>query len=119
MRRMIALGILACFLLSLIPAMSQVTTSEIISNEASPTEEGIVCTTLIDYPENGAWIKSDNAVIRVIGSQNADWYLNAEKFDASQKQVQLLEPGIQRLTAKSSECSQTNEFFVEFQKGEN
>jgi len=90
-----------------------------ISNGASPPEAGIVCTTLIDYPENGAWIKSDNAVIRVIGSQNADWYLNAEKFDASQKQVQLLEPGIQRLTAKSSECSQTNEFFVEFQKGEN
>ena len=85
-----------------------------ISNEASPTEEGIVCTTLIDYPENGAWIKSDNAVIRVIGSQTADWYLNAKKFDPSQKKVQLLEPGIQRLTAKSSECSQTNEFFVEF-----
>ena len=79
-----------------------------------PTEEHIICTTLIDYPEHGAWIKSDNAVIRVIGSQSADWYLNAEKFDASQKQVQLLEPGIQRLTAKSSECSQTNEFFVEF-----
>ena len=90
-----------------------------ISNGASPPEAGIVCTTLIDYPENGAWIKSDNAVIRVIGSQTADWYLNAEKFDASQKQVQVLEPGIQRLTAKSSECSQTNEFFVEFQKGEN
>ena len=90
-----------------------------ISNGASPPEAGIVCTTLIDYPENGAWIKSDNAVIRVIGSQTADWYLNAEKFDASQKQVQLTEPGIQRLTAKSSECSQTNEFFVEFQKGEN
>ena len=90
-----------------------------ISNEASPTEEGIVCTTLIDYPENGAWIKSDNAVIRVIGSQTADWYLNAKKFDLSQKKVQLLEPGIQRLTAKSSECSQTNEFFVEFQTGGN
>ena len=90
-----------------------------ISNGASSPEAGIVCTTLIDYPENGAWIKSDNAVIRVIGSQTADWYLNAEKFDASQKQVQVLEPGIQRLTAKSSECSQTNEFFVEFQKGEN
>ena len=90
-----------------------------ISNEASPTEEGIVCTTLIDYPENGAWIKSDNAVIRVIGSQTADWYLNAKKFDPSQKKVQLLEPGIQRLTAKSSECSQTNEFFVEFQTGGN
>ncbi|MDC3221832.1 transglycosylase domain-containing protein [Planktomarina sp.] len=90
-----------------------------ISNGASPPEAGIICTTLIDYPENGAWIKSDNAVIRVIGSQTADWYLNAEKFDATQKQVQLLQPGIQRLTAKSSECSQTNEFFVEFQEGEN
>ncbi|AII86790.1 transglycosylase domain-containing protein [Planktomarina temperata] len=90
-----------------------------ISNGASLPEAGIVCTTLIDYPENGAWIKSDNAIIRVIGSQTADWYLNAEKFDASQKQVQVLEPGIQRLTAKSSECSQTNEFFVEFQKEEN
>ena len=89
------------------------------SNGASLPETGIVCTTLIDYPENGAWIKSNNAVIRVIGSQTADWYLNAEKFDASQMQVQVLEPGIQRLTAKSSECSQTNEFFVEFQKEEN
>ena len=90
-----------------------------ISNETAPTEKDIDCTTLIDYPEHGAWIKSDNAIIRVIGSQKADWYLNAIKFDASQKQIQLLKPGIQRLTAKFSECSQTNEFFVEFQMEEN
>ena len=42
MRRMIAIGILVCFLLSLIPAMSQVTTSEIISNEASPFDNRII-----------------------------------------------------------------------------
>ena len=90
-----------------------------ISNETAPTEKDIDCTTLIDYPEHGAWIKSDNAIIRVIGSKKADWYLNATKFDASQKQVQLFKPGIQRLTAKYSGCSQTNEFFVEFKREQN
>ena len=79
---------------------------------AAPNE---ACDTLINYPEDGAWIRSDNAIIRVIGSEEAEWYLNAKKLGSFQKQVQLLQPGIQRLTAKSAKCSQTTEFFVEFQ----
>ena len=90
-----------------------------IPNKITVTGENKACTTLINYPENGAWIRSDNAIIRVVGSEDADWYLNAKKLGPFQKQVQLIQPGIQRLTAKSAACSQTTEFFVEFQSVKN
>ena len=73
-----------------------------------------VCETLINYPENGAWIRSEDAILSVLGSQNADWYLNAEKLGAYSKQIKVSRPGIHKLTAKSGKCSQTAEVFVEF-----
>jgi penicillin-binding protein 1C len=73
-----------------------------------------VCETLINYPENGAWIRSEDAILSVLGSQSADWYLNAEKLGAYSKQIKVSRPGVHRLTAKSGKCSQTAEVFVEF-----
>ncbi|MED7679093.1 hypothetical protein GN286_14280 [Rhodobacteraceae bacterium IMCC15231] len=73
-----------------------------------------VCETLINYPENGAWIRSEDAILSVLGSQNADWYLNAKKLGAYKKQVEVSRPGVHKLTAKSGNCSQTSEVFVEF-----
>jgi penicillin-binding protein 1C len=86
-----------------------------IRNEITAAASNKACGTLINYPEDGAWIRSDNAIIRVIGSKEANWYLNAKKLGSFRNQVQLSQPGIQRLTAKSAKCSQTTEFFVEFQ----
>ena len=72
------------------------------------------CETLINYPENGAWIRSENAILSVLGSQSADWYLNAEKLGSYSKQIKVSRPGVHKLTAKSGKCSQTAEVFVEF-----
>jgi penicillin-binding protein 1C len=73
-----------------------------------------VCETLINYPQNGAWIRSEDAILSVLGSQNADWYLNAEKLGSYSKQIKVSRPGVHKLTAKSGKCSQTAEVFVEF-----
>ena len=73
-----------------------------------------VCETLINYPENGAWIRSEDAILSVLGSQNADWYLNAEKLGSYSKQIKVSRPGVHKLTARSGKCSQTAEVFVEF-----
>ncbi len=85
-----------------------------IRNKLFRTVKHEGCATLINYPENGTWIRSDNTIIGVIGSEEAEWYLNARKLGSFQKQIKLLRPGIQKLTAKSANCSQTAEFFVEF-----
>ena len=51
------------------------------------------CETLINYPENGAWIRSEDAILRVLlGSQSADWYLNAEKLGSYSKQIKVSRP---------------------------
>lgn len=73
-----------------------------------------VCGTLIYFPENGAWIRSENAMISVIGSSEADWYLNSEKIGTYKKQIKVSRPGVHKLTAKTENCSQTTEVFVEF-----
>jgi penicillin-binding protein 1C len=83
------------------------------SNEIATTREPL-CETLINYPENGAWIRSEDAILSVIGSHNADWYLNAEKLGAYQKQIKVSRPGVHKITVKSGDCSQTAEVFVEF-----
>ena len=88
-------------------------TLRLTNDEIAATLEP-VCETLINYPENGAWIRSEDAILSVLGSQNADWYLNAEKLGAYSKQIKVSRPGVHRLTAKSGKCSQTAEVFVEF-----
>ena len=73
-----------------------------------------VCETLINYPENGAWIRAEDAILSVLGSQSADWYLNTEKLGSYSKQIKVSRPGVHKITAKSGKCSQTAEVFVEF-----
>jgi penicillin-binding protein 1C len=73
-----------------------------------------VCGTLIYFPENGAWIRSENAMFSVIGSSEADWYLNSKKIGSYKKQIKVSRPGVHKLTAKTNNCLQTSEIFVEF-----
>ena len=88
-------------------------TLRLTNDEIAATPEP-VCETLINYPENGAWIRSEDAILSVLGSQSADWYLNAEKLGSYSKQIKVSRPGVHKLTAKSGKCSQTAEVFVEF-----
>jgi penicillin-binding protein 1C len=88
-------------------------TLRLTNDEIAATLEP-VCETLINYPENGAWIRSEDSILSVLGSQNADWYLNAEKLGSYSKQIKVSRPGVHKLTAKAGRCSQTAEVFVEF-----
>ena len=99
--------------LGLKPPMTPTLT--LLTNTETTTIHETVCETLINYPENGAWIRSYDAILSVLGSQNADWYLNAEKLGAYSKQIKVTRPGVHKLTAKAGKCSQTAEVFVEFQ----
>ena len=52
--------------------------------------------------------------ITITGDQDATWYLNGLKLRPQMKQAQTTEPGINTITAVRGDCSETNEFFVEF-----
>ena len=73
-----------------------------------------ICHNLIDYPQDQAWIRSSTQHVKVIGAVNAQWYLNGQKIVGNTSQVKILEPGLNTLTARTADCSQTNEFFVNF-----
>ncbi len=73
-----------------------------------------ICNNLIDYPPDQAWIKSSTQHVTVIGAVNAQWFLNGQKIVEDTSQVKILESGLNKLTARTQSCSQTNEFFVEF-----
>jgi len=72
-----------------------------------------VCAKLIEFPQNGSWIRTDSPVIKVSGKTDASWYLNGEPITYSEKQLPLKSAGVHRLTARTKNCSETNEFFVE------
>ena len=72
------------------------------------------CSDLIQYPEDNAWIKSPSQQITITGDEDATWYLNGLKLRPQIKQAQVTEPGINIITAKRGDCTQTNEFFVDF-----
>lgn len=72
------------------------------------------CTELIEYPEDNTWIKSPSQQIRLIGDQDAIWYLNGAKLQRQAQQARISEPGVNTITARLEDCVQTNAFFVEF-----
>lgn len=72
------------------------------------------CKRLIEYPEDGAWIKSASRQVRLLGDHEATWYLNGIKIRQPVTQVKIASPGIQLVTAQRNGCTQTNEFFVDF-----
>lgn len=72
------------------------------------------CKELIEYPEDNTWIKSPSQQIRLIGDQDAIWYLNGTKLQRQAQQARISEPGVNTITARLEDCVQTNAFFVEF-----
>ena len=74
------------------------------------------CPRLIQFPENGEWIKADNLSISVSGPASAIWYLNGKRLGPLQSRLTINNPGVQLITAKANQCSETVEIFVEVVK---
>ena len=77
------------------------------------TTQQTVCDRLIEFPTDGSWIRSKDPIIRVAGNQSASWFLNGKKIELIQNQVPVTGGGVHRITAKSQNCSETHEIFVE------
>jgi penicillin-binding protein 1C len=71
------------------------------------------CERLINFPEDGSWIRSSNSIVTVTGSEDAVWYLNAKKLEKYERQLKISQPGTNALTAKLGNCSETVEFFIQ------
>ena len=71
------------------------------------------CSDLINYPQDGSWIRSTSQVLKLIGDQEADWYLNGKPLGRFRSQIDVPQAGVNTLTARKGSCSQTNEVFLE------
>jgi penicillin-binding protein 1C len=71
------------------------------------------CPKLIQFPEDGEWIKSDNLSVSVAGKTGNEWFLNGSPIELGNGAIDLSAPGVLRLTAKNGDCSETVQIFVE------
>jgi len=80
-------------------------------------ESGLIkleaCPRLIQYPEDGEWVKTDNLSLSLAGKTGNEWYLNGSPIELGRGLIDLSAPGVQRLTAKNGDCSETVQIFVE------
>ena len=71
------------------------------------------CEKLIQYPENGEWVRGNNLKVSLAGVSAADWYLNGVKLAAYNPNISLNHAGINKITAILGDCRQTSEIFFE------
>ena len=71
------------------------------------------CSKLIQYPENGEWIRGTNLAISVSGNSEAEWYINSTKLSGIHSQITLQNEGINKITAVLGKCRETNEIFFQ------
>ena len=74
------------------------------------------CGKLINFPEDGEWIRSSRTVISINGDDNAKWYLNGKPLKSYNQQLELKRAGVHKLTAVLNNCSETSEVFLELAK---
>ena len=74
------------------------------------------CGKLINFPEDGEWIRSSRTLISVNGDQSAKWYLNGKPLKSYNQQLELNRAGVHKLTAVLEDCSETSEVFLELAK---
>lgn len=72
-----------------------------------------ICPNLIEFPQNGEWIKSSNLNLSIGGDLKADWYINGEKIPSMKPQVKLKNFGLQKITAVKNNCSSSVEIFLD------
>ena len=72
------------------------------------------CKKLIVYPEDQAWLRSEDLEIAVRGKSNSiEWFVNGETTKLNKDSVRLEEEGFHKITASTSECEETVSIFVE------
>ena len=71
------------------------------------------CEKLIQYPQNGEWVRSDKLTLSLAGDNSAQWYLNGVKLASYRPNISLIHPGVNKITAVSGECRETSEIFFE------
>ncbi|MAT87797.1 MAG: penicillin-binding protein 1C [Aestuariivita sp.] len=74
------------------------------------------CDRLIQFPENGEWIRSDSLALSVGGPAQAVWYLDGKPMTLEYGQMILPDAGVHRITARLDNCKETNEIFMDYQK---
>ena len=82
-----------------------------------PGEEKLAlkaCDRLIQFPENGEWIRSDSLTVSVGGPNDARWYLNGKPINIEHGQISLPDAGNHKITARMNNCRETNEIFLDF-----
>ena len=84
------------------------------ADKAKSPQPTAACPKLIDYPQDQTWIKSSTQHIKVIGASGSQWFLNGQKIEGDISQLKVLEPGINKITARNGDCTQTSEVFVHF-----
>ena len=83
---------------------------------ASPQEdsERVNCPILLEYPEDGEWIRSDDLRIAVgVNGRDARVYLNGHRVDIYRTSISLDRPGAYSITVEQGGCRQTADVFVE------
>ena len=76
--------------------------------EARNSFQAEKCSKLIQYPENGEWIRGTNLAISVSGNSEAEWYINSTKLSGIHSQITLQNEGINKITAVLGKCRETN-----------
>ena len=71
------------------------------------------CGKLIQYPEDGEWIRGSNLALSINGEANADWYLNNIRLANFNNIVKLPSAGINKITAVMGKCTNTSEIFFQ------
>ena len=71
------------------------------------------CPKLIQFPEDGEWIRSEDRRVRVEGATGIDWFLNGHAVQVEEGHLVLPAAGSHRLSARLGECLEANEIFLE------
>ena len=87
----------------------------IFSSSRASVERGN-CPTLLEYPEDGEWIRSDDLRIAIgINSRDTQIYVNGRRADVTGSYVELARPGAYAITAERGQCNETVDIFLEMQ----
>ena len=72
------------------------------------------CSRLIDFPESGEWIRTDDNHIAVSGTgRDLAWFLDGIAVSVGNAGISVPTGGAYRVTAVAGECRETSEVFVE------
>lgn len=71
------------------------------------------CPKLIQFPETGEWIRTQDLGLQVLAETGSKWFLNGEPTQVTNGRLNLKTPGAQRISVRSSNCIETNTVYVQ------